>query len=64
MTNFVNVKYCLFFLGHTHSTSSPASGLGMLTSDPHTPVMAQATVSPDLLEPLQVLPELVFKLIG
>ena len=62
MTNITIVKS--LFLGDTHSTSPPASGLGVLTSHPNTPVMPQATVSSDFLESLQIFPELVLQLIG
>ena len=54
----------LFLLRHTHSTSSPTSGLSVLTSDPDTPVVTQATMSPNLLEAFQIFPKFVLKLIG
>ena len=49
----------LLLLGHPHGLSLVASGLGVLPSGPQAPVMPQTTVSADLLEPLQVLSDLV-----
>ncbi len=54
----------LFLLRNTHSTSSPTCCLGMLTSDPDTPVMTQAAVSSNLLEALQIFSEFVLELVG
>ena len=56
--------YILLLLGHTHSFSLVSGGLGVLTSDTETPVVTEPTVSPDLLESLQVLSQLVVENVG
>lgn len=45
----------LLLLGHTHSATTAASSLGVLTPHTETPVVTQATMGPDLLHSLQVL---------
>merc|ERR1719211_200371 len=56
--------YILLLLGDTDGLSLVASGLGVLTSGTETPVVTEATVGPDLLEPLKILTELVVKDVG
>merc|ERR1719300_772774 len=45
----------LFLLGHTNSFSLVASGLGMLSSGSEAPVVSQTSMSPNLLQTLQIL---------
>lgn len=52
-------SYSLLLFGHTNSSSSAASGFGMLTTNTETPVVTKTTVSPDLLQTFQILTELV-----
>merc|ERR1719348_2503269 len=54
----------LLLLGHTDSPSSPAGRLGVLSPHTQAPVVPETTVGPDLLEPLQVLTELVVQVVG
>merc|ERR1719300_1653146 len=49
----------LFLLGHTNSFSLVASGLGMLSSGSEAPVVSQTSMSPNLLQTLQILSQLV-----
>jgi len=56
--------YILLLLGDTDGFSLVASGLGVLTSGTKTPVVTETTVSPDLLESLKILTELVVKDVG
>lgn len=48
-------------LGHSNSSSSSSSCLGMLSSYSKTPVMSQSSVCFDLLESLKILSKLVVK---
>jgi hypothetical protein len=45
-------------LGNTDSTTSAASGLGVLTTDTETPVVTETTMSADLLQALKIITEL------
>lgn len=45
----------LLLLGNAHGLAAAASGLGVLTPHTQTPVVAQTTVVPDLLQALQVI---------
>ena len=54
----------LFLLGHTDSFSLVTGGLGVLTSHTETPVVTETTVSPDLLESLKILTQLVVEDVG
>merc|ERR1711955_170971 len=60
----LSVSHCLLLLGHTHSASSAAGGLGVLTAHAQAPVVSQAAVGADLLESLEVLTQLVVQLVG
>jgi len=51
-------------LGDTDSLASATSGLGVLTADTDTPVVAETTVSADLLQAFQILTELVVQEVG
>lgn len=51
-------------LRHTHSASSPTSRLRMLAAHAETPVVAEAAVSADLLQSLQVLTQLAVHAVG
>merc|ERR1719442_86241 len=54
----------LLFLRDTNSTSSTAGSLGVLTSDSETPVVTKTSVSPDLLQALQIFTKLVVQKIS
>ncbi len=54
----------LLLLGDTDGPAPPAGGLGVLAPDPDAPVVTQAPVSPDLLQALKVLAELVVQHVG
>lgn len=54
----------LLLLGHTNSTSSTASGLGMLTSGPEAPVVSETPVKSDFLHPLHILSHLVVQTVS
>lgn len=54
----------LLLLGHTHSATTAASGLGVLTPHTQAPVVTQATVGSDLLHAFQVLTELGLQVVG
>ena len=54
----------LLLLGHTDGPSPPASGLGVLSPDPDTPVVSQTPVGADLLQALEVLTQLVVQHVG
>ena len=56
--------YILLLLGDTDGFPLVSSGLGVLTSDTEAPVVTETTVSPDLLESLKILTELVVKDVG
>ena len=56
--------YILLLLGDTDGFPLVSSGLGVLTSDTEAPVVTEPTVSPDLLESLKILTELVVKDVG
>lgn len=49
----------LLLLGHTHGLTLVTGGFGMLTAGTQSPVMTQTSVSPDLLQSLKVLTQLV-----
>ena len=53
-----------FLLGYTHSAAPAASGLGVLASDTKAPEVAQPSMSPNLLQLLQVLAQLVVQAVG
>eukprot|EP00344_Euplotes_crassus_P008746 CAMPEP_0197008412 /NCGR_PEP_ID=MMETSP1380-20130617/45106_1 /TAXON_ID=5936 /ORGANISM="Euplotes crassus, Strain CT5" /LENGTH=162 /DNA_ID=CAMNT_0042428987 /DNA_START=30 /DNA_END=515 /DNA_ORIENTATION=+ len=54
----------LLLLGHTDGAAPAAGGLGVLTADADTPVVADTAVGADLLEALKVLTELVVQTVG
>jgi len=54
----------LLLLGHTDSSSTSPSGLGVLTPDSETPVVSQTSVRPNLLQSLQVFTELRLQVVG
>merc|ERR1719442_93966 len=54
----------LLFLRDTNSSSSTAGSLGVLTSDSETPVVTKTSVSPDLLQALQIFTKLVVQKIS
>ena len=56
--------YILLLLGHTHSFSLVSGGLGVLTAHTETPVVTEPTMSPDLLESLKILTQLVVEDVG
>lgn len=51
-------------LGDTDGPATAAGGLGVLTTDTETPVVAETTVSADLLEALEILTELGVDTVG
>merc|ERR1711937_856352 len=51
----------VLLLGHTDGTSLASCGLGMLSTHTQTPVVAETTVSTDLLQSLQVFAPLVIE---
>lgn len=51
-------------LANTDGSTPPSGSLGVLTTDPQSPVVTQTTVGADLLQPLQVLTELAFHVVG
>merc|ERR1711976_456842 len=54
-----NVSRILFLLADTDSATTSAGSLGMLTTDPDTPVVTQTTVGSNLLKAFQIFTELV-----
>ena len=46
-------------LRHTNGSTTATGGLGVLSSDPQTPVVTQTAMSTDLLQTLQILTQLV-----
>ena len=52
------VNRSTLLLADTDGSSSSAGGLGMLTSDTKTPVVTKTTMGSDLLQTLQILPQL------
>ena len=58
------VARILLLLGDTDGLASAAGGLGVLTADSDAPVVAETTVSSDLLQAFQVLTELVVQEVG
>lgn len=51
-------------LGDTDGATAAASGLGVLATDAEAPVVPETTVSPDLLQPLEVVAELGVDAVG
>ena len=51
-------------LGDSDSLTAAASGLCVLTTHTHAPVVAEATVAPDLPEPVKVLTDLEVQTVG
>jgi hypothetical protein len=51
-------------LADTDGTTSPAGGLGVLTTDTQAPVVTQTTVGTDLLQTLQILTQLALHTVG
>ena len=51
-------------LGDTDGPATAAGRLGVLTTDTETPVVTKTTVTPDLLQPLQIVTELRFEIVG
>ena len=58
------VQRNLLLLGNTDSLTTTASSLGVLTTNLDTPVVAETTVSADLLQTLKILTELVIESVG
>ncbi len=54
----------LLLLGNTDGLTTATSSLGVLTTNLDTPVVAETTVSADLLQTLKILTELVIKSVG
>ena len=54
----------LLLLGDTDGATSPAGGLGVLTADTDTPVVAETAMGPDLLQTLQILTKFVVQAVG
>ena len=55
---FSNIVSRLLLLGHTDSSSTTTSGLGVLATHSQAPVVTETTVGTDLLQALQVLTQL------
>lgn len=51
-------------LGHTDGPASPASRLGVLTTDTQAPVVAETPVGPDFLQALEIITELRVDTVG
>jgi len=51
-------------LRHTDSTAAATSGLGVLSTNPQTPVVTETTVSTDLLQAFQILAKLAVDTVG
>ena len=65
MTSSQTARTCSStLLGHTNSLTPATSGLGVLSTHTKAPVVTQTTVIPDLLEPLEIIPELHVQGIG
>lgn len=57
-------KALTLLLRHTDRPSPTARSLGMLTSDPQTPIMPQTSMGPDLLQSLQILTQFAIDTVG
>jgi hypothetical protein len=51
-------------LGHTDSSAPPSGCLGVLTPDTKTPIVSQSTMSPDLLQSLEIFTEFAVDTVG
>ena len=56
-------SYASLFLASSDGLTTSTGGLGVLTSNTETPVVSETSVSTDLLKTLQILTELVIKLV-
>merc|ERR1719378_685914 len=56
--------HLVLLLGHTHSFTFVTGRCGVLPTNSETPIMSKATMSFDLLQPLQILTKLVLQTIG
>jgi len=54
----------VLLLGYTDSSAATSGGLGVLSTNPEAPVMTKSPMCSDLLQPLEILTQLVVKTVG
>lgn len=58
------IHHLALLLRHTNGSTPPPSSLRMLTSNTQSPIMAQPTMSANLLQPLKILTQFAFHAVG